>query len=191
MSREYNVIRLIQREESNPEIRKICVNAFNKIYDAQEPDGCLSTSAALYMAFRYTGIQSRIKVGQIILQNSPVYHAWLETDVGKIYDIAVYGNTAFNPICKRVGIPIVMPQIAKTYSNADIRYYPDKLDNDFQCSGIGTMYGKSLRYYCDHAPRRNIIYELALGYLGLSPTSDNIRYMRDLTDGAYIGAEKV
>ncbi len=100
MKRDYDAIHYIQRQLSGFEDKKMVfamTKAFNKMYAAKEPDGCLSTTVELFIALKYLGYKPRICYGLVVPPSDyEFYHAWLELD-GKIVDIAIYGNAKFSP----------------------------------------------------------------------------------------------
>ncbi len=177
----------IRTDAVDTDIADVCVRAFREMCGAKEPDGCLSTSAALYLAFQHLGLQTVIRMGQVEIEGHPFYHAWLEAE-RQVFDIAIYGNTAFNPWSRQLGIRPVMPQINRAYCETDIPYFPNKFDEDFKAAGIAPMYMVPLIDYCDHSPKENAIYEEALSYLNLPVTPEQIKEIRQMASGYRIGA---
>ncbi len=162
--RNYELIHMIQNAGLGKDVESVVVRAFNKMFDAKEPDGCLSTSVSICLALEYLGYKPQLCVGKFWYGDHDFYHAWTELD-GRIIDVSIYGNTAFSQYWKD---GIVNPQVNKDYLETDIKYEPFMFDDDFNDSMISLMMGKTFYYYCDHAPKRNAIWNMILNYLDTS-----------------------
>ena len=135
--------------------------------DNREPDGCLSTSVAICIALEQLGYTPKLCIGKYWVGGHDFYHAWTELE-GKVIDIAIYGNTHFSSLWQDEK---VNPQINKSYDETDIKYEPFTFDDDFKSSMIAQMMGRSFYFYCDHAPRRNAMWNLIMFYLDTSSNS--------------------
>ncbi len=159
--KNYDMIHLIQDAGLPKDVQKAVVRAFNKLNDAKEPDGCLSTSVALCLALEYLGYASKLIIGKFWVNDHDFYHAWTELD-GRIIDVAIYGNSVFS----RFWLDgIIAPQVNKTYAETDVKYEPFAFDEDFQNSLISRAKGISFYSYCDNAPKKNAMWNLVLYYL--------------------------
>lgn len=182
--RDYDAIHLIQKSGLSEKATSAIVRNFNKMCSAQEPDGCLSMSAVNCLALAYLGMKPSVILGQVKIEDNYFYHAWVETD-GRVIDVAIYGNTHFSPY---VGLlPQVMPQVYKPYSETNVKYFPNKYDNDFNKWNGHIALGMNLKTYLDHAPKKNALWNLALYCLDLSPTAENVRKLKDIASHFTIG----
>lgn len=182
--RDYDAIHVIQNSGLPKNAASVLVRSFNKAYEAQEPDGCISNSAVNCVCLAYLGFNPVLRLGQIEVDERPFYHAWTELD-GKIIDLAVYGNTHFPPFGDL--LPSVMPQVNKEYGHADVSYYPDKFDDDFSSWGGHITLGMNMADYMDNAPKRNALWNMALYCLDMSPTADNLRKLKATASKYTIG----
>lgn len=182
--RDYEAIHIIQNAGLPKDAAYVLVRNFNKMYEAQEPDGCLSMSSVNCLTLAYLGYYSMVRMGQVEINGRPFYHAWAELD-GKVIDNSIYGNTHFSPFADI--LPPVMPQINKAYGETDIQYFPDKFDKDFKEWPAHIIYGVNLAVYLDKAPRRNALWNLALYCLDKAPTADNMKSLRTIAEKYVIG----
>ena len=165
--KNYEMINVIRAGGLPKDAENVVVRAFNKMNDAREPNGCLTTSVSLCIALEYLGYSPRLCIGKFWVNEHDFYHAWTELN-GRVIDISIYGNTAFT-LMRIDGI--VKPQVNRGYSETDIQYEPFVFDDDFQNAMISQMMGRSFYYYCDSAPRRNAIWNLLLSYLDTSSSA--------------------
>lgn len=165
--RNYEMIHLIQAAGLPKDAQNVVVRAFNKMDGTKEPDGCLSISVSLCIALEQLGYSPLLCVGKFWVNGHDFYHAWVQLN-GRVIDIAIYGNTAFSPYWRD---GIVKPQVNKEYAETDVKYEPFAFDDDFKDAMIAQMMGRSFYYYCDHAPKRNAIWNLIMYYLDTTSTA--------------------
>lgn len=151
--------------------------AFNKMYAAKEPDGCLSTTVELFIALKYLGYKPRICYGLVVPPSDyEFYHAWLELD-GKIVDIAIYGNAKFSPYSTfDVRFPIVMGSYEA--NEQGMVYHPFTFDEDWHDALISKVQGMSVIEYCDKSPKQ-ILWTFVCELLDMSPLKSNVDALRD------------
>ncbi len=159
--KNYEMIHLIQASGLQKDAQNVIVRAFNKMNDAKEPNGCLSTSVSLCLALEYLGYLPNLCIGKFWNNDQDFYHAWTELD-GKVIDISIYGNSSFSPYWHN---GIIKPQVNKEYTETDIKYEPFLFDEDFKDADISKMMGVSFYDYCNNAPKHNAIWNLILYYL--------------------------
>ena len=162
--RNYEMIHLIQAAGLPRDVQNVVVRAFNKMNDAEEPDGCLSISVSLCIALEQLGYSPKLCIGKFWVGEHDFYHAWTELD-GKIIDVAIFGNSSFSPYWMD---GVIKPQVNKGYDETHVKYEPFAFDEDFKDAMISQMMGRSFYYYCDNAPRRNAIWNLIMYYLDTS-----------------------
>ena len=165
--KNYEMIHLIQAAGLPEDAQKVVVRAFNKLYDAREPDGCLSTSISLCLALEFLGYSPKLIIGKFLVNGHDFYHAWTEFN-GNVIDVAIYGNSAFSPYWKD---GVISPQVNKEYTETDVKYAPFTFDDDFQYAQISKVKGDSFFNYCNNAPKHNAIWNLILYYLDSSSFS--------------------
>lgn len=182
--RDYDAIHIIQNSGLPKNAVSALVRSFNKMYEGQEPDGCISNSAVNCLALAYLGLSPTLRLGQVEIDGRPFYHAWTELD-RKVIDLSIYGNTHFPPFGDI--LPSVVPQVNRSYGNTDISYFPDKFDDDFDSWDGHITLGMKMADYLDHAPKRNALWNMALYCLDMSPTADNMRRLKDTASKYIIG----
>ena len=165
--KNYDMIHLIQDAGFPKDAEKVVVRAFNRMYDAQEPNGCLLISVSLCIALEHLEYAPKLCIGKFWTEGHDFYHAWTELD-GKVVDVAIYGNSHFFPLWSYEGIN---PQVNKGYADTDVKYEPFVFDEDFKDALIAEMMGKSFYSYCDNAPKRNMVWNLIMYYLDSSSSA--------------------
>lgn len=187
---EYKIKRLIRDSNLPAKTTPIVTRLFNQMDDVQAGDSCLSLSVAMCVAFAYIGIESDVKLGQIVVAGEPFYHAWLEVN-GNVIDIAIYGNIKYSNAYRELSnkkVLSVMPQINKSYQDVDdnIEYFPNKFDDDFELSPLSVAYKMPILTYCDGAPN-NGMWTSILRALQIPRTDGNMKKLRQIIGDKVIG----
>ena len=176
MSRNYNAIHYIQENlaEYDKHFVDAVIKAFNTIHEKLEPDGCLSTSAILYIAAKKYGYDPELCYGCCELEEKQFYHAWIEIN-NTVIDLSIYGNVNFSPFSlwnTKMDVPYI-----GSYSDSAIKYGKYTFDEDYRMSQISTVEGKSLEQYMDGLPQ-NAMWKLACRYLDLALSKQVIDELR-------------
>ena len=176
MSQNYVAIHYIQDrlKKFNPKFIDCVVRCFNLIDQSQEPNGCLSDSAALYICAKEFGYKPVLCYGLCELRGIEFYHAWLEIN-GIVIDMAIYGNANFNPLLaneNKLSVPYIGP-----YDDPNIRYKKFEIDEYWMYSFISQIEGKSFEEYMDGLPQ-NAMWKLVCMFLDRIPTENFINKLR-------------
>ncbi|MBO5435108.1 lasso peptide biosynthesis protein [bacterium] len=128
----FKIILSICWQMKNYDVRFIMVvcREFLRMCKLRECDGCLSTSAMLYLCAKYYGYEPVLCYGVCSFNNIDFYHAWLEFD-GKPLDLAVYGNIMFYPgqVNAHLDKPVVLDEKTAVHY---INMYDEPVDSDIQ-----------------------------------------------------------
>lgn len=180
--KNYEMIHLIQEAGLPKDAEKVVVRAFNKINDAQDPMACLTTSVVLCIALEYLGYSPKLCLGKIWSDEQDYYHAWTELD-GKVIDVAVFCNSSYSPYWKG---KTISPQVNKTYTDTDVKYESFVFDEDYEETWIAQAVGLSFYFYCENAPKKNVIWKTIMYCLDAS--SLNVLYrIKDIAERHEIG----
>ena len=154
MSKNYKVLHYIKEQvekyNGDSKLYDILSRSFNLINEYKDPDGCLSTSIALYICLTEAGYEPKIRYGLIkTTDNYEYYHAWLEMD-DFIIDLAIYGNANFNSLFDS-NIIIEYPVVLEKFHN-QLSYHAFLFDDDWQYSAISAAEHWTLYQYIMKAP---------------------------------------
>lgn len=81
--RDYNALHIIRDSGLPQDVISVLQNAFTTLCNHEEPNGCLSTGSAIFIALSYLGYRSSIRMGVVEVNGQEFYHAWLELN-GKV-----------------------------------------------------------------------------------------------------------
>lgn len=150
------------------------IRAFSMIVRDREPDGCLSTTAALCVVAKKFGYEAEICYGLCKFKEQAFYHAWLEIN-GTIIDLAIYGNVNYNPLSlwpNKIDKPYIGP-----YENSIVGYGKYKIDEDWPLCPMSIIVDRPLTWYMDGLPDQTM-WELVCLYLDVEPTEETISELR-------------
>ena len=179
MSRDFVARKYIAKQCDNYNdirLKDAVLNAFELMYQNQEPDGCLSTSIALYVILRSYGYSPQLCYGLCSTpEGNEMYHAWLEVDC-KILDLAIYGNSHFSHYWLD-GEP-VGPFVFEEYADVPMQYGNRVFDDDWENSLIFQAFKMgSMEDYIDGCPG-NGMWNLIFRIMGEVPSADRIEELR-------------
>ena len=154
MGKNYKVLHYIKKQvdqyDGNAKLYDILSRSFNLINEYKDPDGCLSTSIALYICLTEAGYKPKIRYGLIrTVDDCEYYHAWLELE-NLVIDLAIYGNANFNPLFNSkitIEYPVVLEK-----TNDQLIYNAFLFDDDWPYSAIYVAENWSLYQYVMKAP---------------------------------------
>lgn len=170
--RNYNIINLIRKAVSDQEISRLFERMFNRMESKSLYAAALSSSVELYLSLKYLGRNPILVLGTVGIDNLSFPHVWIELDQ-KIYDVAIYFDSKMHPVLKDK-IDVVMPQINRTYDNADINYFAFQFSDTFEMSDLKRVIGANMKEYCDNNPTSDMWADICY-ILGISqiPTKIN------------------
>ncbi len=149
MKRNYTLNKYVRNECSvflNDKATSGIEKCFDFLYQNEEPQGCLYSSIINFAILSYNGYSPKLCYGLCKNDGNEFYHAWIELN-GKILDIAIYGNTNFNPW--NLGAKLDFPIIFKDF-NEHIVYNNQKFDSDWPNSGIYNISIQKMSQYIEN-----------------------------------------
>lgn len=187
MTEKYDCINHIKKnlsEYDNRKLTSVVTKAFNRMYDIQEPDGCLSTSTQIVTCLQYLGYDAKLIVGQMYDEtNHGFYHTWVELN-DKIIDISGYGNTNWSQFYP--GKPWLYPTINESYDESPVSYHRFEFDKDWPNSQMSMADGWSISKYFDGSTRK-CLWQFTCDLLDISLITKNKQRLKNITDTIIIG----
>ena len=176
MSRDYHMLQYIDRQTQDmptqfqTAIRRIA----NRIDQRQLYASGLSTGVTLFLAAKLCGLAPKLILGTITHDKVSYTTAWVEIDK-KVFDLAVYGDTKYNPYIVDKQSP-VLPQVNLSYLETDPVYYPRQFAQSYykDGSGIKKVVGKTFFQYAEENPYFDLFRDVCY-ILGLSETPENLK----------------
>lgn len=184
MSRNDIAIHYIQERLKGfkPEFVDCAVRCFNLIVQNEEPNGCLSDSAALFVCAKEYGYEPILCYGLCNLDGREFYHAWLEIN-GTIIDLAIYGNVNYG-LFSLFGYRTDIPYIG-SYKDSVMQYGRFQFDEDWSGALISRVEGWSFEQYMNGLPQ-NAMWKLVCMMLGKTSTKRLIDHLKTLVKDEYI-----
>ena len=136
----------------------------------------MSTSAVLYLSFKYLGLNPKIILGKLLIQGFGFQHVWIELDE-RIYDLAIHFDTKHHPVFIENEFKEEPPVVNKKYENTNSKYLKWTFDDTWVMTNLYKMVGKTLEEYIDEAPVDDLFRD-ACYVLDISETKERLDKLR-------------
>lgn len=158
----------------NARLTNAVIAVFNKMIDIKDGQGCAMYSFILKVIFKYFGIESEVKYGLCYFRTGKeAYHAWLDV-YNKVIDIAIYGNSRYNPAFMAIDEKKYDVVIMEDYNEALIKYTED-IDEDVNASFVPQLVNGSKKYYLNMPKElKETVKNIICSCLGISITTKNL-----------------